>query len=135
MSVKSFTLLELIIIVVVLGILATLGFVQYARTVERGRTAEAKSMLSTIRTAEHAYKQQFGSYTSDIDNLPVDNIASSCPAGGNYFFSYSIDATIVTATRCSVTGTGKTPALGTPSYTITLNYDTGVFSGSDAVYY
>lgn len=126
-------MLELVIVVVVLGILATVGFVQYNKTIEKGRTAEAKAMLSTIRTAEHGYKQQFGAYTSDISALAIDNAASNCPVGGIYFFSYSIDATIATATRCSANG--KFPANSAAAYTITLNYDTGTFGGSDAIYY
>lgn len=129
---KGFTLLEIIIIVVILGILATMGFVQYTRAVERSRTAEAKNVLSSIRTAEHGYMQQFGSYTSNINELSTESVASACQAGGIYFFSYSIDATAGTATRC--TQDGKLPVSST-AYTIILNYDTGVFGGSDAAYY
>jgi prepilin-type N-terminal cleavage/methylation domain-containing protein len=131
---KGFTLLELVIVVIILGILATLGFVQYNRTIEKSRTSEAKSMLSTIRSSEHGYKQQFGSYTSDMDALAIENIASNCPAGGSFFFSYSIDATTATATRCFAAGTGKNPS-GPAAYTLTLGYDAGTFSGSDPVYY
>lgn len=129
---KGFTLVEIVIVIVVLGILATLGFVQYAKAVEKSRTAEAKNVLSTIRTAQHGYKQQFGSYTSDMDALSTENVASSCEVDGVYFFSYSINAIAGTATRC--TANGKLPVSAT-AYTLILDYDTGTFSGSDAAYY
>lgn len=47
---RGFTLLELIIVIIIIGILATLGFSQYTRLVERGRTAEPRSILGQIRT-------------------------------------------------------------------------------------
>ncbi len=48
---KGFTLLELIVVVVIIGVLATLGFTQYSRAVEKGRSSEARMILGTIRTA------------------------------------------------------------------------------------
>lgn len=45
---KGFTLLELIIVIIIIGILATLGLTQYARMVERGRGAEARQLLGNI---------------------------------------------------------------------------------------
>jgi prepilin-type N-terminal cleavage/methylation domain-containing protein len=43
MTKKGFTLLELIVVIVIIGVLATLGLTQYASMVERGRSAEAKA--------------------------------------------------------------------------------------------
>lgn len=45
---KGFTLLELIVVIIIIGILATLGFTQYTKVVEKGRTAEAKSVLGRM---------------------------------------------------------------------------------------
>lgn len=103
---NGFTLLELVIVVLIMWILATLGFVQFGKTIERSRTAEAKGILSSIRTAEHAYKQQYGAYTADINDLPVDNAAPVCVANGNNYYFYNVDAAIATATRCTG-GLGK----------------------------
>ena len=64
MNRKGFTLLELVVVVIILGILATLGFTQYTKMVEKGRTAEAKMILGQIRTAQVAYNQQFGGFTT-----------------------------------------------------------------------
>ena len=125
---KGFTLLELVVVVIILGILATLGFTQYTKMVEKGRTAEAKMILGQIRTAETAYNQQFGSFTSVLANLAVE-----APSGAstNHYFSYSVDATTGTATRFT-TG-GKAPD-GAVAYTLTLTYGTGAFGGSAGYY-
>lgn len=125
---KGFTLLELVVVVIILGILATLGFTQYTKMVEKGRTAEAKMILGQIRTAQVAYNQQYGGYISVLANLAVE-APSACAA--THYFSYSVSNTTGTATRCT-TG-GKAPDGGT-AYTLTLAYGTGTFGGSAGYY-
>lgn len=126
---RGFTLLELVVVVIILGILATLGFTQYTKMVEKGRTAEAKMILGQIRTAEAAYQQQYGAYTSDITAISV-SAPAACAA--THYFSYSLDAgaSTGTATRCSAAGTGKTPSLGAASYLVTLTFAAGDFGGT-----
>ena len=135
MNRKGFTLLELILVVIILGILASLGTVQYTKMIEKGRTAEAKIILGQIRTAQEAYKLEFGTYASALSNLPV-SAPTTCPATGGetatHYFAYSADGTAGTATRCG-TDTGKSPGSAT-AYTITLNYATGAFGGSAGYY-
>lgn len=125
---RGFTLLELIIVIIIIGILATLGFSQYTRLVERGRTAEAKSILGQIRTAQAAYNQEYGAYAGVLTNLSVE-VPSSCTTTN--YFSYAGSATAATATRCSAGG--KTPD-SSAAYTITLTYSTGAFGGSAGYY-
>ncbi len=126
---KGFTLLELIIVIIIIGVLATLGFTQYTRVIERGRTAEAKALLGQMRTAQEAYRQEYGAYTATIGNLSVE-VPTACVS--THYFSYSTTAVLGTATRCGV-GTGKTPGSAT-AYNITLNYATGVWGGTAGYY-
>ncbi len=126
---RGFTLLELIVVVIIIGVLATLGFTQYTRLVERGRTAEAKMILGQIRTAQEAYNQEYGEY-GDIANISVE-APGNC-TGTTHYFSYAGSGDTATATRCG-TGTGKTPG-SAAQYKITLNYTSGVFGGSPGYY-
>ena len=124
---RGFTLLELVVVVIILGILATLGFTQYTKMVEKGRTAEAKMILGQIRTAEVAYNQQYGVWTTDITAIAIDSGIAACDA--NHYFSYDTAvATTGRATRCSAGG--KAPQGAATLYTLTLTYDTGTFGGS-----
>ena len=127
---KGFTLLELVVVVIILGILATLGFTQYTKMVEKGRTAEAKMILGQVRTAQAAYNQQFGGYTTDIASLSVE-VPTACGASGNHYFSYAVSATTGTAVRCTVNGKGP---VGATAYTLTLTYGAGTFGGSAGYY-
>ncbi|MDD5155263.1 MAG: prepilin-type N-terminal cleavage/methylation domain-containing protein [Candidatus Omnitrophica bacterium] len=132
---RSFTLLELIVVIVILGILATLGFTQYTKVVERGRTAEAKAILGQLRTAQMAYKLTYGDYTDAIANLAV-NVPTSCTSThyfyyGGYYVSTACGGEVYAyAKRC--TANGKTPN-GPSEYTMRLCLDAGTWN-SDAGY-
>ncbi|MDD5155995.1 MAG: type IV pilin-like G/H family protein [Candidatus Omnitrophica bacterium] len=126
-SKKGFTLLELIVVIVILGILATLGFTQYTKMVEKGRSAEARDALGQIRKAQIAYYLENGGYTSTIANLAF-SVPASCAS--THYFSYAVSTSTATATRC--TGSGKTPNVSSP-YSITLSY-AGTFGGSAGYY-
>ena len=69
---RGFTLLELIIVVVVIGILASLALPNYMRVTERARAAEAKSILGAIRSSQYRQMAMYGNYTADYDSLDMN---------------------------------------------------------------
>jgi prepilin-type N-terminal cleavage/methylation domain-containing protein len=126
---RGFTLLELIIVIIIVGILATLGFVQYSAVIEKSRGAEARNVIGTLR-AEVAAKvyENIGSATLTNANLGIvaNMIPPSCATTN--FFSYSVDGSCTTttctftATRC--TSGGKTPNASTAG-TLLLVFTSG----------
>lgn len=52
---KAFTLVELLIVIIIIGILATLALPQYQRMVNRARWAECTQLAAAIKTAENLY--------------------------------------------------------------------------------
>jgi type IV pilus assembly protein PilE len=70
---RGFTLVELMIVVVVLGILASLAMVGYRRYVGRARSTEAVAMLAEISSKEQLYFLEFAQY------LPLVNSGSITP--------------------------------------------------------
>ena len=96
---KGFTLLELIVVIIIIGVLASLGLPQFFKTVEKGRTAEGTSLLGTLRSAQLRYYAEKASFTATLANLDVDyttpkyfTITLQAPA-------YAEGNVIVTATR------------------------------------
>lgn len=122
---KGFTLIELIVVIIIVGILASIGMTQYTKVVEKGRAAEARMILGSLRTAEIANYEEYSAYAL-IANLGV---AAPTACQATHYFSYVCDATsgTCTATRCG-TGTGKSPGSAV-SYNKILAVD-GTFTGT-----
>ena len=122
---KGFTLLELIVVIIILGVLATLGLGQYGRMIERSRGAEGKALLGDIRKYAVGYYMEYGTLSSiTTSNLSLgtsqDMIPTTCRS--SHYFTYTFATTAgasitSTATRC--TGSGKTPQ-GTTAGTLIL---------------
>ena len=51
---RAFTLTELLVVVIVLGVLATVAATKFSRVLETRRTTEAENMLSVVRTEQEA---------------------------------------------------------------------------------
>ena len=63
---RGFTLLEILIVVVIIGILAGLAIPKFNKTIETAKGKEAYVTLETLRTAERMYYLDYGSYTSIV---------------------------------------------------------------------
>ncbi len=120
---KGFTLVELIIVIIIVGILASIGLSQYNKVVEKSRAAEARMILGTLRSAQIAEYMENGAYVVAA-SLGV-GAPASCAA--THFFSYACttDGTC-TATRCT---TGGKPQNGTTAWTKSLTV-AGVWGGT-----
>ena len=58
----GFTLVELMIVVVIIGVLAAMGPFGYRKWIGRARTAEAIAMLGEMNSKEQSYKLEFAAY-------------------------------------------------------------------------
>lgn len=59
---KGFTLIELMIVVVIIGILAALAVPRFMTATTKSKQSEAKGILKQIYTMERTYRQQNNTY-------------------------------------------------------------------------
>jgi prepilin-type N-terminal cleavage/methylation domain-containing protein len=60
----GFTLTELMVVVVILGVLAAIAIPAYKKYVQRSRRAEVPGMIGKIQVAQEAYRTENGVYVS-----------------------------------------------------------------------
>ena len=136
---KSFTLIEILVAIVIIGVLASLGILHYHGVTERARGNEARRIIGALRKACAAYYLQNGNTSGCTNrNLGVGNNPNEIPWGGNcrntHYFTYCVgggsgDKANFLAWRCQ--SNGKRPNAPSSSEIWNLYLVTNFSIGSD----
>ena len=65
----GFTMIELMVVIVILGMLAALVGVNVMGNLERGYRSTAKTQINSLKSALFSYKLDFKKYPSDLNGL------------------------------------------------------------------
>lgn len=68
---KGFSLVELMVVVAIIGILATIGIPQYQRFMAKARQAEAKTHLNSVFQGEASFFTEYNGYTTNLQAIGV----------------------------------------------------------------
>ena len=108
---KGFTLIEILVVVLIIGVLAAIAMPSYMRSVERSRAAGPMTNLGSIAKAQKSYRMGTEHYTDNVGNLDIsltDASNGEDATGSTFegeFFTYKVygdDKAVAVATRKNV---------------------------------
>ncbi len=93
-SARGFTLIELMIVVVVIGILGSLAYPSYLNNVRRSSRGDASAALNTLANDLERFYSLNSSYTTDLNQFSLEIISGSALSnGGKYLLTIAAGQT------------------------------------------
>ena len=100
---RGFTLLELVVVVIIVGVLATISFVHYGVYQEKSLDSEAEANLALIIAAERVYRMERTVYFINVnEGLLNQNLRLFLPTAANRKWDYS---TVTVGVNCCAQAT------------------------------
>jgi type IV pilus assembly protein PilE len=106
-KISGFSLLEVMIAVVIVGIIAAFAYPSYQNQIRKSRRSEAQIELEKIAMAQERFFSANNGYTSDLSQLPSYDANPVMTENGYYSISAAINGATLTLTATPVAGKGQ----------------------------
>ena len=113
---KGFSLVELSVVVIIIGVLAAFGVPRLLQSVERSKASESFKYLASVRAAQERFQARQGTYASDLTQLDMEQTAPT-------YFTVGAAAAGSSGSledSWSLTLTRSGPSSGYGAYTVTF---------------
>lgn len=116
---SGFTLVELAVVVVIIGVLAAFAVPRFLISVERSKSSEAFNYCSTLHSSQERYQARMGTYADVISKLDTTMTSPEYFTVGSVVVPTSATS-LETGWEVTMTRTGASAGYG--AYTVVWNH-------------
>jgi len=125
---KSFTLLELCVVLIIIGIVASMGTVGHNKAVEAAKLKQGRIMLLMLRDAQRAYYMRNGIYYTCTSATSCRSVMETNAIVNLDESAWTLNATNASPALARITRSGGT--YSGCQYTVYLNANDTVFQSA-----
>lgn len=87
---RGFSLIELMVVVVIIGLLSSFAYSSYQKSVTDSRRSDAKSALSQLTNVQEKFFTQCNRYAADLSANAADFACGTAAAPGNAILTFPV---------------------------------------------
>ena len=92
-SEQGFTLVELLVVIIIIGILAAIALPNFLNQGAKAKQTEAKQNIAMVNRVQNLYRVENTSFADTFDKLAIGSITSTTTVASTTNYSYTLNST------------------------------------------